>query len=161
MTADAPRSADEPGEITANGMSGPPGPLLRLIRDHRVAFLVVGVANTVIGFAWFTFFLYTVGVFWGYMAALIFSHIAAVLCAFVLYRRFVFRVTGNVLRDLLRFETVYLAALGVNAILLPVLVELVGLDPLLSQALIVFVTTFISYFGHRYFSFMRRKGPTQ
>jgi putative flippase GtrA len=157
MSAPDEERQPRPDEVTANGITGPPGPLLRLVRDHRVAFLIVGVANTAIGFAWFTLFLYTIGAVWGYMAALVFAHIAAVLCAFVLYRRFVFHVRGNVLRDLLRFETVYLVALGVNAILLPILVELAGLHPLAAQALIVFVTTLISYFGHRYFSFQRGK----
>ncbi|WAB81876.1 GtrA family protein [Microcella daejeonensis] len=140
------------------GMSGPPGPLLRFVRDERVAFLIVGAANTAIGFLWFTLFLYTVGPFWGYMSALVLSHIAAVLCAFVLYRRFVFRVRGNTLRDLMRFESVYLVALAINAMLLPVLVEFAGVPPLLAQALIVFVTTLVSYFGHRNFSFRRRGG---
>jgi putative flippase GtrA len=160
MTTPSP-SAPEPNELSAKGISGPPGPLLRLVRDHRVAFLLVGAANTAIGFLWFIFFLYTIGLYWGYMAALIFAHVAAVLCAFVLYRRFVFQVRGNVLRDLARFEAVYLVALGVNALLLPFFVEVGGLHPLLAQAFIVLVTTFISYFGHRYFSFMRRKGPEQ
>ncbi|MDT5139671.1 MAG: hypothetical protein QOD58_3933, partial [Mycobacterium sp.] len=33
--------------------AAPPGPLIRLIRDQRVAFLIVGAINTVIGFAIF------------------------------------------------------------------------------------------------------------
>ena len=33
--------------------SAPPGPLIRLIHDQRVAFLVVGAINTVVGFAIF------------------------------------------------------------------------------------------------------------
>lgn len=134
---------------------GPAGPLLRLVRDRRVAFLIVGSINTVVGFAWFVLFDVTVGRLWGYMVTLMFAHVAAVLCAFVLYRRFVFRVTGNVLVDLARFESVYLVALGINAALLPLLVELGGLEPIVAQALIVFVTTMVSYVGHSRFSFRR------
>ena len=63
-------------------MSGPDGPLLRLIKDRRVAFLVVGVINTVVGFAWFAIFDLTVGRIWGYMVTLLFAHVASVLCAF-------------------------------------------------------------------------------
>ena len=33
--------------------AAPPGPLIRLVRDQRVAFLVVGGINTVVGFAIF------------------------------------------------------------------------------------------------------------
>jgi putative flippase GtrA len=40
--------------------------------------------------------------------------------------------------------------------LLAVLVEFAHMQPLLAQALIVFVTTLISFFGHRNFSFRRR-----
>jgi putative flippase GtrA len=63
----------------------------------------------------------------GYLGALVYAHIAAVLCAFVLYRRFVFRVTGHVLRDLARFDLVNLSALGFNLAALPLLVEMFGL----------------------------------
>lgn len=139
------------------GMSGPDGPLLRIIKDRRVAFLIVGVVNTVVGFGWFALFEVTVGRIWGYMVTLLFAHIASVLCAFVLYRRFVFRVRGHVWTDLVRFEMVYLTALGINAVLLPILVEFAHLQPIVAQALIVFVTTLVSYIGHSRFSF-RRKG---
>ncbi|WP_227468304.1 GtrA family protein [Microbacterium sp. YJN-G] len=157
---DAPSSSEDESAAkreSVAGMRGPDGPLLRLIRDRRVAFLCVGVINTVVGFAWFALFDLTVGRLWGYMVTLMFAHVASVLCAFVLYRRAVFRVRGHVWRDLLRFEMVYLTALGVNAVLLPLLVEFAGLEPIIAQALIVFITTLISYFGHSRFSFRRKQ----
>lgn len=138
-------------------MQGAPGLLLRLVKDQRVAFLLVGVTNTVVGFAWFVAFEYFIGRHFGYMWTLLCAHVASVLCAFVLYRTFVFKVRGNTLVDLVRFEMVYLVSLGVNAVLLPLLVELAGLPVLVSQALIVFVTTLVSYFGHRDFSFRRKR----
>lgn len=136
-------------------MQGSPGPLLRMVRDQRVAFLAVGVTNTVIGYAWFVLFQLTIGLLWGYMASLAFAHILSVLCAFVLYRRFVFKVTGHIWRDLARFELVYLVAIAINFAALPLLVEIVRIRPLPAQALIVLVTAFISYFGHKRFSFRR------
>ncbi|MEV1129886.1 glycosyltransferase [Agromyces sp. NPDC049794] len=137
------------------GMQGSPGPLLRLIRNQKVAFLLVGGTNTVVGFLFFVFFEYTIGQIWGYLATLAFAHVFSVLCAFVLYRTFVFKVRGHVFRDLGRFELVYLVSLGINAALLPLLVELGGLAVIPAQALIVVVTTLVSYFGHRGFSFHR------
>lgn len=139
------------------GMSGPDGPLLRLFRDRRIAFLFVGGINTVVGFGWFALFDITVGQLWGYMVTLLFAHVASVLCAFVLYRRLVFRVRGHVWTDLMRFELVYLTSLGINAVLLPLLVEFAHLEPIIAQALIVFVTTMVSYFGHSLFSFRRKE----
>lgn len=137
------------------GMAGSRGPLLDLVKNDKIAFVIVGVANTAIGFFWFILFELTIGQIAGYMVSLLVAHVAAVLCAFVLYRTLVFRVTGHVLRDLLRFELVYLTALAVNAILLPISVEIVGIPPIPSQLLIVFITAVMSYVGHKYFSFRR------
>lgn len=135
-----------------------PGPLLRLIGDKRIAFLIVGVANTGIGFAWYTLFLWLLSPLpAGYMFALVVAQIAAVLCAFVLYRRFVFRVRGHVWRDLLRFSSVYLVAFLINMASLPILVEVVGVHPLVAQVVIVAVTTLVSYVGHNRFSFRRKE----
>jgi len=137
------------------GMSGPPGWLLRVVRDQRVAFLVVGGINTVFGYLCFAVFLVTVGQRSHYLAALACAHVVSVLFAFVLYRFVVFRVRGHVLADLWRFETVYLAALAVNFVLLPVLVEFAHLPVLLAQALIVLVTSLMSWMGHKHYSFRR------
>lgn len=164
---DAPEADDkvlpETVRDAIGGVSGPDGPLLRLIKDRRVAFLIVGGINTVVGFLWFAFFEFAVGQWlgdYGYMVTLLMAHIAAVLCAFVLYRRFVFRVRGHVWLDLVRFESVYLVSLGINAVLLPLLVELAHLEPIVAQALIVFVTTIVSYVGHSKFSFRRKTSAT-
>lgn len=139
----------------------PPGLLLRIIKDKRIAFLIVGAMNTVIGFLWFTLFLWIFGALpAGYMIALVAAQILAVLCAFVLYRRFVFRVTGHVWRDLVRFSSVYAVSFGINLVVLPVLVEVVGIHPLPAQFVIVVITTVVSYLGHNYFSFRRTKGPS-
>jgi putative flippase GtrA len=137
-------------------MVGVPGPLFRLIRDQRVAFLIVGGMNTGIGTAWFVLFLWLFphGAM-GYLGALVCAYIAALLCAFVLYRRFVFRVTGHGLRDLTRFALVNLSTLGFNFAALPLLVEVFGWPVLLSQLVITGVTVVYAWFAHRGFSFHR------
>jgi putative flippase GtrA len=138
--------------------------LLRLIRDQRVAFLVVGAVNTGIGFLLFVAFSFTVGRAaedaWGAWAAsvvtLVCAHIIATCIAFVLHRTLVFRVRGHVWLDFLRFQAVYLVTFSINLVVLPLLV-LLGLDRILAQALITVVTVVISWFGHKYFSFRRGK----
>jgi putative flippase GtrA len=148
--------------------SAPLGPLIRLVRDQRVAFLVVGAINTVVGFAIFVACSQSVGHLVdhrfgkvaGTVATIVISHVLAVLFAFVMHRRFVFRVRGHLLRDLLRFWSVYLTAGGINIVALLVLVEL-GLPRIPAQAIIVASTTLLSYFGHRHFSFRRGVGDAQ
>ncbi len=140
--------------IPPAGMIGAPGPLLRVVRDQRVAFLIIGAMNTAIGTAWFVLFLWVIGEA-AYLIVLLCAHIATVLCSFVLYRTFVFKVTGHVLRDLARFETVNLAAVGINLALLPLFVEVFGWPVLPSQLVILGVYVLMSWFGHRGFSFRR------
>ena len=143
-----------PEVVPPGGMSGPPGWFLRVVRDQRVAFLIVGGINTVVGFLCFAGFLLLLGK-QRYLVALLCAHVVAVLIAFVLYRFAVFKVRGHVLADLWRFETIYLSALAVNFVVLPLLVEIAHLPVLLAQALIVLVTATISWVGHKHYSFRR------
>jgi len=148
--------------------SGPPGPLMRLIHDQRMAFLVVGAINTVVGFAIFIAASESVGHVVdhrfgrvaGSLVTVGITHVLSVLFAFVMHRRFVFHVRGQVLGDLARFWSVYLTTGAINLVALPVLVEL-GLHRILAQVIIVASTTLLSYFGHRYFSFRRSAADTQ
>ncbi len=144
---------------------GPPGPLIRLVHDQRLAFLVVGVLNGIVGFGIFVACSESIGHFVdhrfgkvaGSLVALGITYVLSVPFAFVMHRRFVFRVRGHVLRDFVRFWSVYLTAVGINAVALPLLVEL-GMPRILAQAIIVAFTALLSYVGHRDFSF--RRGAT-
>lgn len=145
-------------EPTPSAPPPPPGPLLRLIRDQRVAFILVGGVNTLIGLGWFVLFHRVAGPTVGYMGTLVLAHVASVLCAFVLHRYLVFRVRGQLLLDLARFEVVNLAALAANAVLLPFFVEIVGLSVIVAQIVSTFVSVITTYVGHRTFSFRRSAG---
>ena len=102
------------------------------MHDQRKAFLVVGAINTVVAFGIFVTCSESVGHLVdhrfgkvaGTLVTVAISHVLSVLFAFVMHRRFVFRVRGHVLRDLVRFWSVNLTALGINVVVLPVLVEL-------------------------------------
>lgn len=135
-----------------------PGPLLRLFRDRRVAFVLVGGVNTVIGGLWFLLFDGAIGTRWGgfgHYPALVLTYLAAILCAFVLHRTLVFRVHGHVWADLTRFSSVYVSAFLLNLVLLAVFVHGLHWHPFLSQCVIIVVTTTLSWFAHGRFSFRR------
>ena len=138
--------------------------LRKLWADHRIRFLFVGGFNTAFGFLMFVLvglavapLKAVIGPALASIVTLLVSHLFAAVVAFILYRRFVFRVSGNVAIDFVRFESVYLVPLGANAILLPALVVW-GVNQVIAQGLILITMTLVSYFGHRYFSF-RRSGP--
>ena len=133
-----------------------------LLGDERVRFVLIGGINTVVGYGLYALLYIFAGRFIGYLGALYISYVIAIGIAFVLHRRFTFRVsgTGNVFIDLVRFAAVYVVSLIVNTFLLPVLIELGHVQPLVAQAAIVIVTTLISYFGHKLFSFRRHKATS-
>lgn len=128
-----------------------------LISDKRVSFLLVGGFNTLLGFGIYTFL--TVWIFnslkFGYLISLVISYAVGIVAGFYLYRKFVYKVKGNLFPDFIKFTSVYLFSIALNIILLPLLVQFTPLGPLISQALVIVATTLVSYFGHGYFSFKR------
>ena len=134
-----------------------------LLGDERVRFILVGGFNTAFGYGLFVLFELLLGPRVSYFVSLYGSFIIATVVAFFLHRNVTYRVrgTGNVLIDFLRFMSVYLLSLGINSIALPLLVEVFGVRVLPAQALIVIVTTLVSYFGHKFFSFRRAPGKRQ
>ena len=125
-----------------------------LLAREQVRFLIVGGINTAVGYGFFALFL----LFSGYLASLYLSYAVAVSVAFVLHRRFTFRVSGNVAVDFVRFVGVYVISLAIDTAVLPLLVEVVGLHALVAQAIALVITTVISYVGHKWFSFRRGVG---
>lgn len=129
----------------------------RLINDQRVRFLAVGGFNTALGYLLFVLFDHFVfaDIPFGYLLSLGASYAIAIGVAFVLYRRIVYKVTGHVIRDFARFVGVYIVAIGINASALPLLVEVVGIPAFIAQAIMLIVTTLLSFFGHKNVSFRR------
>lgn len=129
-----------------------------LFEQERIRFLLVGGINTVFGYAVFTALYLAAGHVIGYLGSLYISYVVGVSLAFVLHRRVTFRAHetgGHPVLDFLRFASVYVVSLAVNTIGLPLLVEFGHLPALGAQAIMVVVTTVISYLGHKYFSFRR------
>lgn len=136
--------------------------LTRLFEDQRARFLMVGAVNTLVGYGLFVGFEYFVfgSVQFGYSISLVASYAISIVVAFVLYRRFVFIVEKNVLRDFVRFVSVYLVSIVLNLVILGLFIEILGVVSYLAQAISLVVTTVLSYLGHRFFSFRRPAAPS-
>jgi putative flippase GtrA len=133
--------------------------LRALYDDERLRFLVVGGVNTAFAYGVFAALVVTLEHRIHYTILLVITHVISVLFAYALHRRIVFRVRGNVLRDLVKYWSVHLSALAVNLVTLPFLVAVVGLGVLVAQAASIGFTAVVSYLGHKHFSF-RRPGTT-
>ncbi len=130
------------------------------VLDHQVLrFVVVGVVNSVFGFGVFAGLQLTIGAHVHYLVILLISHVVSVLEAYVLQRRFVFRVSGRWWRDLARFWSVYLVALAINLVALPLLVEIAHVSVLPAQAIVMLGVALGTFVAHRSFTF-RRPGGT-
>lgn len=135
--------------------SGAPGPLQRIIKDQRVLFVLVGGANTVFSTALFAGLSWSLGPDVPSAVSLLIAWVISLVLVFNVYRHLVFRVSGHVLRDFLRFVGVNVVSFLINAGALTLLVEVAGLPAIPTQIAITFVVVVVNYVGHKYFSFRR------
>jgi putative flippase GtrA len=133
-----------------------------LFQDQRLRFLIVGGINTLVGYSLFVLFEHLfAGRFgqFGYMVSLISSYAIAMIIAFILHRKFVFKVHGKLLLDFGRFVLSNMVGFGLNAVILPVMVTLTGKAPVIAQAITAVIVAIAAYFMHKYFSFRRTRAP--
>ena len=131
------------------------------INRVKIKFVLVGIWNTVFGYAVFVgldffFTLFFEKRYAAYMLAAVLSNILAILNAYIFHKFITFRspIRGlAIIPEFLRFSSMYLFSFLLGLVLLPVFVELFHLDPKISAALLIPITIIISYFGHSRFSF--------
>lgn len=131
----------------------------QLIKKHeqKVRFLIVGGWNTAFGYAAFAAIYFLLNNYLHYLVILVISYIIGITNAYFCYKFFVFKTKGNYLKEYLRFYLVYGIVFIINLALLPIAVEFFKINPLLSQGGIIFIAVFLSYFGHKNFSFKEQQ----
>jgi len=130
----------------------------RLWADQRIRFLIIGGINTAIGLAFFTLFEIAFGHYLGFLGtvSLVLSYAFAIPIAFLLHRKFVFRVRGNAWIDFGRFVLTNLLGMGLNLVLLPLIVVVTHIDTVIAQPIAQVIIVFVTYFIHKHFSFRRK-----
>lgn len=130
----------------------------RLWRKHqKLRYLAVGAWNTAAGYGIFAGLYLMLGQTIGYIVIAIISHLLAVTQSFATQRWIVFRSSGNSLAEYLRFHIAHLGSLGISLSALPLLVEVLGMSPLLAQGLVTAMIVIASYFVHQHFTFRKAK----
>jgi putative flippase GtrA len=125
------------------------------VESEKHRFLAVGAYNTIFGYGLFSLLYLLFGNVVHYLVILPASHVVAVTNAYYAYRIVVFRNSHGGIRSYLRFHFVQLANLGFGMIALPLLVEVVGLYPILAQAVVVAISVILSYVIHKKFTFAK------
>ena len=147
-------------------------PVLQRLLSHipprqLFRYLLVGIWNTGFGYGMFVLFTYLLSRRWpqyGYIPASILSSIFAVTVAFFGYKLFVFKTTGNYLREWLRCMAVYGSSIAIGSVALPCVVFLIrqvtAVDrnaPYLAAALMTGFNTVYNFLGHKNFSFRQSR----
>ncbi|MEV6287238.1 GtrA family protein [Kribbella sp. NPDC051770] len=125
----------------------------KLLRDHRVRYLIVGAGTNVLYF----------GLFWlgwhllegrlPYLVVTALANFTTALIMYPAYRTFVFGSQTGWLRGFAKFYTVYLFGLACSLIGMPLLIELLHTPVLLAQGLVILLVPVASYLLHRFWTF--------
>jgi putative flippase GtrA len=123
---------------------------------EKLQYLVVGVFNTVFGYAVWAALYALLAQRLGYALVLVVSYAIAIANAYVWYRFVVFRSHNSVWRELPRFSAVYLATMVVNLIVFPIAVRRLPFNAYAIQAVFTLGVVVASYTAHKRISF---RGP--
>jgi len=112
-------------------------------------FTLVGILNTIVGYV---LFFILVG-FMNYLVATVISHFIAVAHSYLWNRYWVFKSQKPAFVEFIKFNSVYLLVLLENLLLMYIFVGNINVNPRIAALLCLPITTLISYFGHRHWSF--------
>jgi putative flippase GtrA len=128
--------------------------ILKKIEDFEqlIKFSLVGILNTVIGYAVF----FVASLFMNYIIALLIAHVVGVTNSFFWNKYWVFRSDGNKVVEFLKFYSIYALVLIVNIVLLYYLVSVLHFEPQISQLVLLPILTIITYLGHKHWSFYKK-----
>jgi len=129
-------------------------------------FVVVGIWNTIFGYGVYValdclFERVFASRAAAYLSAAVLSNILAIANAYVFHKYVTFRSSARgwaMVPEFLRFFSTYLVSIFAGLVALPVFVEVVGIDPKIAGALVIPVTTLVSWLGHSRYSF-RKSDP--
>ena len=121
-----------------------------LFEDKKVRFLFVGVLNTIFGYAVYALFIYLK---MHYFLAQLLSSILAIAHSYLWNKYFTFRSPGRSASEIIRFVSVYAVSYLLNMGILYVSIEFFKWDAYFAGFICLFVTTVISYGGHKNISF--------
>jgi len=96
-----------------------------------------------------------------YLVVTAMANLGTALIVYPAYRTFVFGSTTGWLRGFAKFYTVYLVGLVCSLLGMPLLIEVLGLPVLLSQAIMIAIVPLVSYLLHRFWTFADKASPSE
>lgn len=120
---------------------------------EKSRFILVGAINTCLAYVVFALLYLLLRNVLHYLVIATLSHFIAVAISFTSQRRLVFRHQGPLLTTFFRFNVATSLSLLFGLAGMMLLVDGVGLPPLIGQAIVTAVSVVIMYVMHRYYTF--------
>lgn len=107
-------------------------PVRRTLRE-AIAFGLVGVINTLVGYAVIYTCMLALGM--GAVSSNVAGYAVGLCCSFFLNRRLTFRSAGSARAEVLRFLLTFVVAYAINLVILLLSIERFGVPPVYAQVL--------------------------
>lgn len=124
-----------------------------IINRQEFRFLIVGGINTVVGYGAYALLL-SFGT--QYLLANTLATIIGVANSYLWNRFFTFKSKGKAWQEIIRFSLVYFISYCFGMLFLYLIVGRLGLNTYIAGVLNIIITTLISWFGHKNFSFKEK-----
>lgn len=128
--------------------------------DHKkkFRFLLAGMVNTCVGLAIYPLlYLILEPMGMGYISVLLIAQVICITFSFWTNKYFVFKSKGDLRSEYIKFFSFHGFYLLINLIALPVLVELIQLNPIIAQTIFSIFIIVTSYFWHNVVTFKAPK----
>lgn len=121
-----------------------------IFKKQIYRFVAVGILNAIISVGSY-FILLDINIYYLYSSLI--AHIIGITNSFIWNKLWTFKSKGNLLKEYLKFNSVYVVTFVVNLILLIFFVEKFMFNPKIAGVLAIIIISIISFYGHRYWSF--------
>lgn len=124
--------------------------IVKVFKKREFRFLMVGGINTAVGYGCYALFL-LINI--PYLIANTLATIIGAANSYLWNRYFTFKSKNKASSEIGRFSLVYLISYLISMVFLFIIVEKLGINTYLAGLLNITITTLISWFGHKNFSF--------
>lgn len=131
---------------------------LFLALPEKIRFILMGGFNVAAAYAVFFVLFLWLGHSTSHLILVMVAHVIGTTISYTTFKCCVFRTKGNILREYAKSWVVSLVNLVMNLALIYILVDVYDLRVLPSQAFILLVIAFLSYMGHKHYSFKSAVG---
>ena len=127
------------------------------MESQKIRYLLAGGWNTIFGYSLGVSLYVLLSPGLNTFVIAILANVIAISMSFLTYKVFVFRTTGEWLREYLRSYVSYGSTAVLGVFLFWFLVDVFGMNIWLTQLLCITMTATLSYFANKYFTFKRTK----